>query len=97
MDRYLVISSDCHAGLPPERYRDYLDPQYREAYDADVARLRRVTDLDIAGFIGYWQPQGGLSRIGSKPTLGGLVLRANETLRLPRFHVAVTAPSLPAT
>ncbi len=34
MDRYLVISSDCHAGLPPERYRDYLDPQHREAFDA---------------------------------------------------------------
>jgi predicted TIM-barrel fold metal-dependent hydrolase len=34
MDRYLVISSDCHAGLPPEQYRDYLDPQYREAFDA---------------------------------------------------------------
>jgi predicted TIM-barrel fold metal-dependent hydrolase len=33
MDRYLVISSDCHAGLPPERYRDYLDPKYREAFD----------------------------------------------------------------
>ena len=33
MDRYLVISSDCHAGLPPERYRDYLDPQYRAAFD----------------------------------------------------------------
>ena len=23
MDRYLVISSDGHAGLPPEQYRDY--------------------------------------------------------------------------
>ena len=34
MDRYLVISSDCHAGLPPERYRDYLDPGYRDAFDA---------------------------------------------------------------
>jgi predicted TIM-barrel fold metal-dependent hydrolase len=34
MDRYLVISSDCHAGLPPEQYRDYLDPKYREAFDA---------------------------------------------------------------
>lgn len=34
MDRYLVISSDCHAGLPPERYREYLDPQYREMFDA---------------------------------------------------------------
>ncbi len=33
MDRYMVISSDCHAGLPPEQYRDYLDPQYREAFD----------------------------------------------------------------
>jgi predicted TIM-barrel fold metal-dependent hydrolase len=33
MDRYLVISSDCHAGLPPEQYRDYLDPKYRDAFD----------------------------------------------------------------
>jgi predicted TIM-barrel fold metal-dependent hydrolase len=33
MDRYLVISSDGHAGLPPERYRDYLDPRHREAFD----------------------------------------------------------------
>jgi predicted TIM-barrel fold metal-dependent hydrolase len=33
-DRYLVISSDCHAGLPPERYRDYVDPKYREIFDA---------------------------------------------------------------
>ncbi len=33
MDRYLVISSDCHAGLPPERYREYVDPQYREIFD----------------------------------------------------------------
>ena len=32
-DRHLVISSDCHAGLRPEAYRDYLDPQYREAFD----------------------------------------------------------------
>jgi len=33
MDRYLVISSDCHAGLKPHAYREYLDPQYREAFD----------------------------------------------------------------
>ena len=33
MDRHLVISSDCHAGLPPERYRDYLDAKYRAAFD----------------------------------------------------------------
>jgi len=33
MSRYLVISSDCHAGLPPEQYRDYVDPKYRDAFD----------------------------------------------------------------
>ena len=26
-DRYLVISSDSHAGLPTEQYREYLDPE----------------------------------------------------------------------
>ncbi len=37
MDRFLFVSTDCHAGLPPGQYREYLDPQFREAYDADVA------------------------------------------------------------
>jgi predicted TIM-barrel fold metal-dependent hydrolase len=37
LDRYLVISSDGHAGLPPERYRDYLDPKYRAAFDDHLA------------------------------------------------------------
>jgi predicted TIM-barrel fold metal-dependent hydrolase len=35
MDRYLVISADTHAGPPAEAYRDYVDPQYREAFDRD--------------------------------------------------------------
>ncbi len=33
-DRHLVISSDGHAGLPPERYRDYLESKYHAAFDA---------------------------------------------------------------
>ena len=37
MSRMLFVSTDGHAGLLPGEYRDYLDPQYREAYDADVA------------------------------------------------------------
>ncbi len=38
MSRYLIISSDCHAGLPTVEYRDYLDPQYRDAFDESVLR-----------------------------------------------------------
>lgn len=36
---YLVVSSDCHAGPPPERYRDYMDPEYRDHYDAFLKEL----------------------------------------------------------
>ncbi|BBN49068.1 hypothetical protein JPH1_35430 [Mycobacterium avium subsp. hominissuis] len=33
MDRYTVISADCHAGADLLDYRDYLDPQYRDEFD----------------------------------------------------------------
>ncbi|MFM8305036.1 MAG: amidohydrolase, partial [Actinomycetota bacterium] len=33
-DRYLVISADTHAGGSHEQYREFLDPQYRDQFDA---------------------------------------------------------------
>jgi hypothetical protein len=33
-DRYLLISADCHAGGSHEQYREYLDPAYRDEFDA---------------------------------------------------------------
>ena len=44
MDRYLVISSDCHAGLPPDQYREYLDPQHRETFDMALPIQKSMTD-----------------------------------------------------
>ncbi len=37
MSRILTISSDCHAGLRPGEYREFVDPQHRQAYDDQVA------------------------------------------------------------
>jgi len=51
MDRYLVISSDCHAGLPPERYRDYLDPQYRDAFDVALPLQIEATQQAAEKFL----------------------------------------------
>ena len=52
MQRYLVVSSDCHAGLPPEQYRDYLDPQYREVFDREYqAQQREAEELSKTLFI----------------------------------------------
>jgi hypothetical protein len=39
MDRYLLISADGHAGPPARVYREYLDAQYRERFDAQQAEL----------------------------------------------------------
>lgn len=43
MNRYLVISADGHAGLPPEAYRDYLESKYHPEFDAALAEQIRVT------------------------------------------------------
>ena len=44
MDRYTVISSDCHAGLPAEEYKDYLDPKFRDAFDMAMPIQKQMTD-----------------------------------------------------
>ena len=41
-DKYLVISSDCHAGLPADQYREYVDPKFRDTYDEFVAEAESM-------------------------------------------------------
>ena len=50
-DRYLIISSDCHAGLPNEQYREWLDPEYRDAFDANLAERARLMELASRGIL----------------------------------------------
>jgi len=62
--RYLVISSDTHAGPPAERYRDYLDPEYRAAFDADLALVlemnrARSEQSGAAAFAAEWEAETG--------------------------------------
>ncbi len=51
MSRYLVISADCHAGLPNEQYRDWLEPAYRDQFDAYLADRARMMELAARGMI----------------------------------------------
>jgi predicted TIM-barrel fold metal-dependent hydrolase len=69
MDRFLVISSDCHAGLPPEQYRDYIEPKYRDAFDAalpiQVEQTRRAAQVFLVADVNReW-------RKGIEPALTG--------------------------
>ena len=70
MDRYLVVSSDGHAGPPAARYREYLDPEFREPFDEHQRQLRELAalvrpDPARAEFVAKWEkltePDGGLA------------------------------------
>ena len=43
MDRYLIVSTDGHAGLPMEGYRDYLEAKYHAAFDEALPLQREMT------------------------------------------------------
>jgi len=44
-DRYVIVSSDCHAGPPADQYREYMDPGYRERYDEFLAGLAAMREV----------------------------------------------------
>lgn len=50
-DPYMIISADCHAGLPTEKYRPYLDSAFHRAFDDFLdgreARRAEMTRLGI--------------------------------------------------
>ena len=69
MEPLVVVSSDCHAGLPPEQYRDYVSPQYRDTFDvalpiqlAEVEKMARkflVADINAEWRQGRERPLSG--------------------------------------
>ncbi len=59
MPKYLVISSDGHAGPPAAIYRDYLDPEFREAFDRHQEELEAGRMVDQSGFVEEWDEETG--------------------------------------
>jgi predicted TIM-barrel fold metal-dependent hydrolase len=78
-DRYLLISADGHAGPPAARYRDHLDPAYRERFDAHQAELealRELTNTTDRDFSTRFQAQSGD---------GGLLAAYDSATRVERL------------
>jgi predicted TIM-barrel fold metal-dependent hydrolase len=42
MKHYVIISADCHAGPNAPVYRDYLDPEFRDDFDEELAERERM-------------------------------------------------------
>jgi predicted TIM-barrel fold metal-dependent hydrolase len=60
---YVIITTDTHAGLPPEQYRDWVEPQFREAFDEAAAlesAMREELNLDAhKKFLAEWNKEIG--------------------------------------
>ena len=57
-ERYLLISADCHAGGSIEQYREYLDPAYRDDFDAWRQRYSNpFRDLQSDGRTRNWDDE----------------------------------------
>src|SRR5947199_10868930 len=61
MGRYLVISSDGHAGPPADVYRDYLDPAFRQKFDEHQRAMAEFRSaLQTSGdFVKKWEQETG--------------------------------------
>ena len=58
MPKYLVISSDGHAGPPADVYREYLDPVFREAFD-DHQAVAEAGQMVNTAFVEEWDEETG--------------------------------------
>lgn len=63
MGIYTLISTDSHSGPPAEQYRPYVDPQYREAFDAAQKEAEELVELrktdEVARFLAEWDSEIG--------------------------------------
>jgi predicted TIM-barrel fold metal-dependent hydrolase len=75
MANYLVISSDGHAGPPADVYRDYLDPEFRAAFDEHQAAVEAGRMVNTA-FVEEWDEETGdrEMRAGFDPAVRDAVL-----------------------
>ncbi len=75
MSNYLVISSDGHAGPPPEVYREYLEARYRQAFDEHQAELEAGRMVNTA-FVDEWDDETGdrEMRAGYDPAVRDAIL-----------------------
>ena len=48
MSRYLIISADCHAGLPTREYRSYLESKYHQRFDESVREIEATREAEMA-------------------------------------------------
>ena len=51
LDRFIMISTDGHAGLPPERYKEYVPKIYHDEFDKQLVEQIKMTQIAEKAFL----------------------------------------------
>lgn len=92
-NRYTVISADCHAGADLLAYRPYLDPRYRERFDAWAASyVNPYQDLTEPDAVRNWDSDRRNADLDAEGVAGEVIFPNTVPPFFPRGSLAAPAP-----
>jgi len=84
---YTIISADCHAGGSHQQYREYLDPQYLDDFDAWRGRYKNpFRDLQDGGRIRNWDDDRRNSDLEGQGLVAEVVFPNSVPTFFPSFQ-----------
>jgi predicted TIM-barrel fold metal-dependent hydrolase len=93
-DHYLLISADCHAGGSMEQYREYLDPDYRDEYDAWRGRYSNpFRDLQSDSRTRNWDSDRRVDELAADGVVGEVLFPNTVPPFFPTGAVIARPPS----
>jgi predicted TIM-barrel fold metal-dependent hydrolase len=92
-DRYTIISSDCHAGANHATYREYLDPSWRDEFDAWRGKYRNpFRDLQDDGRSRNWDDERRVREMNGQGVIAEVVFPNTVPPFFPTGQVVAPAP-----
>jgi predicted TIM-barrel fold metal-dependent hydrolase len=92
-ERYTIISADCHAGGNHEMYREYLDPRYRDDFDAWREKYRNpFRDLQDGGRVRNWDDERRNGDLEAQGIVGEVVFPNTVPPFFPSFILFARPP-----
>jgi predicted TIM-barrel fold metal-dependent hydrolase len=93
-DRYTIISADCHAGANHATYREYLDPAWRDEFDAWRGKYKNpFRDLQDDGRTRNWDDERRLGDLHTDGQVAEIVFPNTVPPFFPTGQVVAPAPS----
>src|SRR5258708_996281 len=92
-EHYTIISADCHAGGSHAMYREYLDPAYRDDFDAWRNKYKNpFRDLQDGGRVRNWDDDRRISDLEADGIVAEVVFPNTVPPFFPSFVLFARPP-----